>query len=121
MRYVHEAYNVTTRDGQEYTIPKGTIVGTSPTFTHRLPYIYKDPDAYDPHRFAPGREEDKKAPFSFIGFGGGRHGCMGEQFAFLQIKSIWSVLLRNFDMEVVGPVPEPDYKALVVGPKQPCK
>merc|ERR1712000_45707 len=92
----------------------------SPAVSGRLESVYTNPDKFDPDRFAPGREEDKKKPFSFIGFGGGRHGCMGEMFAYLQVKTIWSVLLRDFDMEVVGPCPEPDYTAMVVGPKQPC-
>lgn len=34
-----------------------------------------------------------------------------------QIKSIWSVLLRNFDFEMLDPVPEPDYDSMVIGPK----
>jgi len=45
---------------------------------------------------------------------------MGEQFAYLQIKTIWSVLLRNFDLDLAGKLPTPDYKAMVVGPKKPC-
>jgi sterol 14-demethylase len=40
---------------------------------------------------------------------------MGENFAYLQIKTIWSVLLRNFDIELVGELPKPDYTAMVVG------
>ena len=76
---------------------------------------------YNPNRFKAPTAEDKKAFASFIGFGGGRHGCMGETFAYMQIKTIWSVLLRNFDFELVGDVPEPDYEGMVVGPKGPCK
>ena len=120
MRYAHEDFHVKTRDGKEYTIPKGTICGTSPTFTHRLEYIYKNPDMYDPDRFGPGREEDKYMPFSFIGFGGGRHQCMGENFAFMQVKCIVSVLLRNFDIELISPLPEADYDAMVIAPKGDC-
>jgi hypothetical protein len=47
---------------------------------------------------------------------------MGENFAYLQIKTIWSVLLRNFDIELVGELPKPDYTAMVVGAclNQPC-
>lgn len=59
-------------------------------------------------------------PFSFIGFGGGRHGCMGTNFAYLQIKTILSIMLRNFEMELVDPFPEADYTSMVVGPK-PCR
>ncbi len=59
----------------------------SPAFAHRLPQVFPRPDAFEPDRFAPPREEDKAAPFSFIGFGGGRHGCMGSNFAYLQARA----------------------------------
>ena len=36
----------------------------------------------------------------------------------LQIKTIWSVLLRNFDFELLDPMPEPDYNSMVIGPKK---
>ncbi|KAH0852863.1 hypothetical protein HID58_093648 [Brassica napus] len=69
-------------------------------------------------RFSPGREEDKAAgAFSYISFGGGSHGCLGEPFAYLQIKAIWSHLLRNFELELVSPFPEMDWNAMVVGIK----
>lgn len=35
----------------------------------------------------------------------------------VQIKSIWSVMLRNFDFEMIDPVPEADYDSMVIGPK----
>ncbi|CAN6485626.1 unnamed protein product [Victoria cruziana] len=118
LRSSHTDFSVTTREGKEYEIPKGHIVATSPAFANRLPHIYKDPDRYDPERFAPGREEDKVAgAFSYISFGGGRHGCLGEPFAFLQIKAIWSHLLRNFEFELLSPFPETDWNAMVVGVK----
>lgn len=34
-----------------------------------------------------------------------------------QIKAIWSVLLRNFEFEMLDPVPEADYDSMVIGPK----
>ncbi|CAL9120477.1 unnamed protein product [Musa acuminata var. zebrina] len=118
LRYSHDDFTVTTKEGKEYDIPKGHIVATSPAFANRLPHIYKDPDTYDPDRFAAGREEDKAAgAFSYISFGGGRHGCLGEPFAYLQIKAIWSHLLRNFEFELTSPFPENNWKAMVVGVK----
>ncbi|XP_043707339.1 sterol 14-demethylase-like [Telopea speciosissima] len=118
LRSSHTDFSVTTREGKEYDIPKGNIVATSPAFSNRLPHIYKDPERYDPDRFAAGREEDKAVgPFSYISFGGGRHGCLGEPFAYLQIKAIWSHLLRNFELELVSPFPEIDWNAMVVGVK----
>ncbi|XP_052205248.1 sterol 14-demethylase isoform X2 [Diospyros lotus] len=118
LRSSHSDFSVKTREGKEYDIPKGHIVATSPAFANRLSHIYKDPDMYDPDRFAPGREEDKTTgAFSYISFGGGRHGCLGEPFAYLQIKAIWSHLLRNFEFELVSPFPEIDWNAMVVGVK----
>jgi hypothetical protein len=38
----------------------------------------------------------------------------------LQIKTIWSVLLRNFEFQLVDPLPDADYNSMVIGPK-PCK
>ncbi len=96
---------------------QGDIVAASPNFSHMLPHVFSEPDRYDPARYLPPREEDKTKPFSFIGFGGGRHACIGQNFAYLQIKSIWSVMLREFEFEMLDPVPEPDYDSMVIGPK----
>jgi sterol 14-demethylase len=96
---------------------QGDVVAASPNFAHMLPQVFKDPLVYDPDRFAPPREEDKKTPLGFIGFGGGRHGCIGSNFAYLQIKTIWSVLMRAFEFELIDPLPEPDYSSMVIGPK----
>ncbi|XP_047310629.1 obtusifoliol 14-alpha demethylase-like [Impatiens glandulifera] len=118
LRSSHSEFTVKTREGKEYDIPKGHIVATSPAFANRLDHVFKDPNSYDPERFAVGREEDKVAgAFSYISFGGGRHGCLGEPFAYLQIKAIWSHLLRNFSLELLSPFPEIDWNAMVVGVK----
>ncbi len=65
---------------------QGNVVAASPAFAHRLPHLFKNADSFEPDRFAPPREEDKGTPFAFIGFGGGRHGCMGQNFAYLQVR-----------------------------------
>lgn len=103
-----------------YVSPAGDMVAVSPSVSHRIPEIFADPDRYDPDRFAPGREEDQKQPHSLIGFGGGKHRCLGYHFAYTQIKAIWSVLLRRFDLELAGSAYEPDYNTFVAGPRQPC-
>lgn len=40
---------------------------------------------FDPDRFGPDREEHKQ-PFAYLGFGAGMHQCMGQQFAFVQVR-----------------------------------
>lgn len=117
LRLAKKPFVATTSKGQSFTVPAGDMVFASPAFSHRLPHVFKDAGEYQPDRFSPPRDEDKARPFSFIGFGGGRHGCMGTNFAYLQIKAIWAVLLREFELELVDPVPEADYESLVVGPK----
>lgn len=120
MRQVKADFSVTSRQGRHYVIPKGHIVMASPQFSHRLEHVFAEPDTYNPDRFAPGQEVERGLPFSYIAFGGGRHGCMGTTFAYLQIKTIWSILLREFELEMVDPFPEPDFQSMVVGPK-PCR
>lgn len=101
-----------------YEVPVDDILVTSPSVAGMLPQVYANPEKWDPDRFLPPREEDKVMPYSFLGFGAGRHGCMGEGFAYLQVKTIWSTLLDMFELEAVGDaVPEPNMDALVVGPK----
>jgi sterol 14-demethylase len=106
---------------RNYRIPAGWLAMVSPGVSHRIPEVFADPDRFDPDRFAPGREEDKKARFSLITFGGGKHGCIGMTFAYLQIKTIWSVLLQNFEFELLDRDAVPNYTTFVVGPSQPCR
>lgn len=74
--------------GKKFVIPKGDICATSTAVQHRVDAFFEDADKYDYKRFLEPRSEDKKAKFTFIGFGGGRHGCMGTNFAYLQIKTV---------------------------------
>jgi sterol 14-demethylase len=103
-----------------YFIPKGSWLVVSPTVAHLIPEIFKDPTRFDPDRFGPGREEDKR-DFAYIPFGGGRHKCMGNAFAILQVKAILTILLRRFEFELVSPNVRSDFHGLVVGPEEPCR
>lgn len=103
----------TTCNGKKYTIPKGDIVFTSPAVSSRIAKTFPEPDSFIPDRF-----NDPKQSAAFLGFGGGRHQCLGQQFGLLQVKTILSVLLRHYKFEAVEKeIPEPDYAAMVVGPK----
>jgi sterol 14-demethylase len=103
-----------------YTVPKGALVFVSPGASHRRPDVFHDPDDYCPARFGPGREEDRRTPYGLIGFGGGQHGCTGLGFAQQQLKIIWSLLLRQFDLEARQPPGPPDQSTFVVKPGKPC-
>jgi sterol 14alpha-demethylase len=105
---------------KDYFFPEGTWLVISPTVAQRMPECFKDPNKFDPGRFAPPREEDKR-DFAFIPFGGGRHKCMGNAFALLQIKAILTVLLRKYEFEIITPNIGSNFHGLVVGPTEPCR
>jgi cytochrome P450 len=52
-------------------VPKGGFIGYNLADAHLNPEIYADPAAFDPERFNPGREEDKREKYAFLGWGAG--------------------------------------------------
>jgi sterol 14-demethylase len=121
VRKAHKSFTVQTKQGNEYEIPKGHTLASPVVINNNMPHTYKDPEVYDPDRFGPARVEDKiGGRFSYPSFGGGgKHGCIGEAYAYMQIKVIWSHLLRNFDLKLMFPVPEPDWsKFIQLPPRQ---
>ena len=52
-------------------VQPGDFVAYSAADVHMNPEIYSRPNEFDPTRFTPGREEDKKGTFSFVGWGAG--------------------------------------------------
>jgi sterol 14alpha-demethylase len=105
---------------QGYDIPQGALVAVSTAAGNRLPEIYTNPDKFDPDRWAEPRAEQKKSPYAFMAFGGGRHACIGESFGILQTKTIWSWLLRNYDIELKeGQEIKPDFTSMVVSAVPP--
>ena len=102
-------------------VPANTMAIVSPAVAHRLPHVFADPERFYPDRFAPPQNEDRQHPYALIGFGGGKHRCMGKNFAILQIKAIWSVLLDRFHFTFDGAFPAPNYGSWVTGPKTPCR
>uniref|UniRef100_A0A453JFP7 Obtusifoliol 14-alpha demethylase n=2 Tax=Aegilops tauschii TaxID=37682 RepID=A0A453JFP7_AEGTS len=111
-------FTVRTRQGQEYDIPKGHTLASPIIQNNNMPYIYKNPHLYDPDRFGPARQEDVVGgKFSYTSFGGGRHFCSGDAYAYMQVKVIWSHLLNNFDLKLLSPYPKTDWSKLIPEPK----
>jgi sterol 14-demethylase len=67
---------------------------------HMDPDIYPDPWNFDPGRYLPDRAEDKKQPFAYMGWGQGRHPCLGMRFAKLEMGIIAAVFMAMFDFEL---------------------
>ena len=125
-----------TEQDSPYVIPKGHYVMASPGVSQMDPAIWKDASRFDPHRWLQesspvemdkgDQQEDfgwgmvsTGANSPFLPFGAGRHRCIGEQFAFMQIGAILSTFVRKFDWRLEGSLPEPDFTSMVVLPKPP--
>lgn len=107
----------------DYTIPAGTTVGATPRVSNRLAEDFPDPDAFDPDRYLDPRQEDLVNRWTWIPFGAGRHRCVGQAFAMMQLKAIFSVLLRDYEFELSQPSEEyrDDTSKMVVQLEQPCR
>lgn len=98
MRVAQDEFEVAGRP-----IHKGEFVAASPAISNRLAEDFPDPDAFDPARYDKPREEDVSHRWTWIPFGAGRHRCVGAAFATMQIKAIFSVLLREYEFELAQP------------------
>ncbi len=88
---------------QGYPIHAGDFVAASPAISNRIAADFPDPDSFDPDRYNKPREEDVLHRWTWIPFGAGRHRCVGAAFGTMQIKAIFSVLLREYDFEMAQP------------------
>jgi sterol 14-demethylase len=105
-----------------WTIRAGKTVAVSPAVSNRIPEYFPDPQRFDPDRYKAPRCEDQRV-FAWLPFGGGRHRCVGAPFAMVQLKAIFSVLLRRYAFEMAQP-PESyrnDHSKMVVQLAQPCR
>jgi sterol 14-demethylase len=117
MRLVREDFELA-----GYKIPAGTILAVSPRVSNRIPEDFPDPDRFDPSRYIDPRQEDLQNRWTWIPFGAGKHRCVGNAFAMMQMKAIFSVILRDFEFEAAQPLDSyrDDYSKMVIQLKQPC-
>ncbi|MBF6333877.1 cytochrome P450 [Nocardia transvalensis] len=103
-------------------ITPGALVATTPAVSNRLPEDFPDPDAFDPGRYLDPRQEDLVNRWTWIPFGAGRHRCVGAAFALMQLKAIFSILLRDWEFEMAQPSDSyrNDHSKMVVQLQQPC-
>jgi sterol 14-demethylase len=106
-----------------YRIGAGKFVAASPAISNRIPEDFPDADAFVPARYLEPREEDRANPWTWIPFGAGRHRCVGAAFAVMQLKAIFSVLLRGWEFEPAQPLDSyrNDHSKMVVQLEQPCR
>lgn len=82
-----------------YVIPQGTQVRLSICGCHRMPSVFAEPERFDPERFAPPRDEDKRTPYGLVTFGGGPRLCIGINFANIEVKTLAAHVLRRYELE----------------------
>lgn len=99
-----------------YHVPAGWQLYYSIGVTHRIEEIYSEPDRFEPDRFSPQRQENKKYPFSLVGFGGGPRICIGLAFAKMEMKIVAAHLLRNYHWEIL---PNQSLEEVVVPTNRP--
>jgi sterol 14-demethylase len=117
LRMVMEPFDV-----EGFHVPAGKLVGASPSVSNRLPEAFADAERFDPGRYIEPRQDDVDNPWNWIPFGAGRHRCVGAAFALMQLKSIFCVLLRDWEIEPAQPLDSyhNDHSKMVVQLAQPC-
>ncbi|CAM6091834.1 unnamed protein product [Calypogeia fissa] len=109
-------------DPSGYPLPKGADIFISVFNIHRSPYLWNEPEKFNPERFLepklsevdgwagydPSRSPGALYPnevisdFAFLPFGGGARKCVGDQFALMEAAIALTLLLQKFDFELKG-------------------
>ena len=83
----------------EVAIPRGSMVIVYVYGAHHAPRYWPNPESFDTERFT--KANDKlRPPCTFLPFGAGPRGCIGGNYAMLQILMILSDLLRKYDFQL---------------------
>jgi cytochrome P450 len=96
----------------DLAIPRGSTVVVFIYGAHHAPQYWESSESFDPERFAKVNEK-LRTPFTHLPFGAGPRGCIGGNYAMLQILMILSVLLRKYDFRLV-PGQAIDARAMVI-------
>lgn len=114
-------------EGTPYVIPTSHNVLSSPGVTARSEEHFPNPLEWDPHRWdkdaEPSTENEEQVDYGYglvtkganspyLPFGAGRHRCIGEQFAYVQLGAITAALVRLFKFHTlpgVEGIPDTDY------------
>ncbi|WP_370288804.1 cytochrome P450 [Nocardioides sp.] len=118
MRLVQEDFDLLGR-----TIPAGTVLAASPRVSNRIEDDFPAADTFDPGRYVDPRQEDLQNRWTWIPFGAGKHRCVGNAFAMMQMKAIFSVILRDYTFEASQPLDSyaDDVSKMVIQLAQPAR
>jgi cytochrome P450 len=80
-------------------IPRGSTVVVLIYGVHHSPQYWENPESFDEERFSKANEK-RHTPFAHLPFGAGPRGCIGGNYAMLQILMILNALLRKYDFRL---------------------
>lgn len=96
--FAREALTDDVIDG--YPIPAKTLIFITPYITHRNPDYWRDPERFDPSRFAP-QNNANRTRHVYYPFGEGPHVCIGNHFALMEMQLILAMVLQRFKLKLV--------------------
>ena len=100
-RDADEDFTFKANDGRDITVPKGAVIAILPTFVHKDPRHWPDPEKFDPQRFLEGNEN--RHPHAFIAFSGGVRACQGKKYGMIEIMGMFSAIFRKYTIKSINP------------------
>lgn len=85
-------------------LPAGTVLAVCIYALHRHRNWWRDPDLFEPGRFAPGSGEPRHR-HAYLPFSTGRHGCIGAALGWAEAVTIFASILRHFRVSTDAGVP----------------
>jgi cytochrome P450 len=96
----------------DVVIPRGSIVIVYVYGAHHAPRYWQNPEIFDTGRFTKANEQ-QRTPGTYLPFGAGPRGCIGGNYAMLQILMILNDLLRKYDFQL-APGQEIEARPMVI-------
>jgi cytochrome P450 len=87
-----------------YPVPAGTNVLLPLYLLHRHPHFWKNPEAFEPERFAP-EHEAQRPRFAYMPFAAGPRHCIGENFALYEMLVHLYKVARRYRLRYVPDKP----------------
>lgn len=83
-----------------FPLPRGWLAFVVPYVLHRLPALWKDPEAFAPERFA-AEHSAERPKFAYLPFGAGPRQCIGNQFALIEAHISLATLAQRYRLALV--------------------
>ncbi|RAH42386.1 cytochrome P450, partial [Aspergillus brunneoviolaceus CBS 621.78] len=85
---------------EDWVIPAGTPVSTATYFMNMNPFIFPDPEKFDPQRWITAAETGERLDRYMVSFTKGSRNCSGMHLALAELYLTTATLFRQLDMEL---------------------